>query len=312
MNEKYGIILYYFQFQFRRWNRHLIEFGIIPWIAYLLLIAAFVIISYIIFQRVEHAQYLYSAIAIFYMYSQQDNAKSRFMESLFSITDLYLVKVFENLSIAFAFAIFLIYKSHYLTAIGLMASCFFLSIKTNESNFTLKIPTPYSKFPYEFSIGFRKFYLVLAILGTVYCIGLFVENFNLSLVCILLIHFVFMSFYSDKEPKEIVWLHHHSPKDFLLYKIKVAFIYTFSSTIIFLVALCFFFPIDMKIAILLYFLTFFYIVLFILMKYAVFPRVINLPTGIIFFGSILFPPILLLLIPMYYSKSIQKLNPILT
>ena len=65
-------------------------------------------------------------------------------------------------------------------------------------------------------------------------------------------------------------------------------------------------------SILLYFLTFFYIALFILMKYAAFPRVINLPTGIIFFGSILFPPILLVLIPMYYSKSIQKLNPILT
>jgi len=46
----------------------------------------------------------------------------------------------------------------------------------------------------------------------------------------------------------------------------------------------------------------------VLGKYADYPREMSLPAGMILTSSLFFPPILLVIMPFFYKKSIKSLN----
>ncbi len=46
----------------------------------------------------------------------------------------------------------------------------------------------------------------------------------------------------------------------------------------------------------------------ILAKYSAYPQEMNIPKGILIAFSIYFPPFLLVLIPLFYLKSVKKLK----
>ncbi len=310
--EKLDFILYYFQFQFRRLNRGLIEFGIIPWIAYFLLSFAFVGFSYLLFKRTEYAVYLYSFVSIFYMYTLDDPNKSRFLKNIFSRQDLYLLRCTERLSIALPFIIFLFVMNYFIAPLALILLSFLFALQIRTTDFKFRVPSPFGKYPYEFAIGFRKYYLFLVVLLGTYFIGLFVDNFNLALVSLLSSHLVFIYFYSESEPMYYTWIHHFSPREYIWYKSGIATYYSILSSIVFLLILIYHYPDSYLLSIGLYILSLVYLLLYILMMYASLPNGISFPTAIIFVGSIVFPPVLILVLPLYYRKSINKLNPILT
>lgn len=311
MRDKIDIIIHYFHFQLRRMNRGLKDFGIYPNLAYFLLIFAFIGLSYLLFKRTEYAAYIYTAVAILYMLKLDDPNKSRFLKNIYSRDDFYLLRYTERLFVALPFVFFLLFKNYVLISFTLLLFSFLFAFQM-RSDIKFRMPSPFGKYPYEFAIGFRKYYWLLFLLITVYFIGLFVDNFNLALVCLLFIHFVFITFYSELEPKFYTWIHNFSPSKFLLYKVGIAFVYSILSTFIFLLILIYRYPDSYILSIGLYFLSLAYLFLYILMTYASLPNGISFPTALIFLGSMIFPPLLLFLFPWYYRKSIYKLNPILT
>ena len=72
-----------------------------------------------------------------------------------------------------------------------------------------------------------------------------------------------------------------------------------------------FYPNEILTLIALILLSYIYIITIILAKYSVYPNEINLPEIILIGTSIVFPPLLLGIIPFFYTKSIKQLKLIL-
>ncbi|MFB1041191.1 MAG: ABC transporter permease, partial [Polaribacter sp.] len=173
------------------------------------------------------------------------------------------------------------------------------------------IPTPFSKKPFEFTVGFRKTFYVFPIAYFLTYISVSVGNFNLGVFSMLLIGITCFSYHSKTENEYFVWNYNLSSKEFLLKKIKTCLTYfsVLSLPIIITLGISFFNQIDILIVFI--FLSYAYLTAIIFAKYSSFPNEINMSQVILIGLSFIFPPILLIFIPLFYSQSIKKLNTIL-
>jgi hypothetical protein len=209
------------------------------------------------------------------------------------------------------FGLFLIYKEAYHIAFIFTTTVAINSQFNIVNNFSLVIPTPFYKKPFEFTIGFRKSFIVFIGCYVLTIISIKVNNFNLGVFSMLVTFLTCMSFYSKPEPLSYVWNYSKHPIAFLITKIKTALTFSFLITIP-IALLLLFFNIDMAFYIILFqFVGMLYIVNNILSKYAYYPSEININQAFIVGASIMFPPLMLLTIPLFYSRAKQQLNTIL-
>jgi hypothetical protein len=180
-----------------------------------------------------------------------------------------------------------------------------------STNLNVTIPTPFSKKPFEFTVGFRKTFYVFPIAYFLAYISISVGNFNLGVFSMLLIGLTCFSFYSKIENDYFVWNYNLSSKEFLIEKTKTCLIFftLLSLPIIIALSISFFKEIDILIVFLL--LCYAYLTTIIFAKYSSFPNEMNMSQGILIAISFMFPPILLIFIPLFYSQSIKKLNTVL-
>jgi hypothetical protein len=180
-----------------------------------------------------------------------------------------------------------------------------------SANLNAVIPTPFGKKPFEFTAGFRKSFYVFPIAYFLTYISVSVGNFNLGIFSMLLIGIICFSYYSKIENDYFVWNYNLSPKEFLIEKTKTCFLFftLLSLPIIITLSISFFREIDVLIVFLL--LCYSYLTTIIFAKYSSFPDEMNISNGILIGLSLVFPPILILFIPLFYSQSIKKLNTIL-
>ncbi|MBT7816263.1 MAG: ABC transporter permease, partial [Polaribacter sp.] len=142
-------------------------------------------------------------------------------------------------------------------------------------------------------------------------ISVSVGNFNLGIFSMLLIGIICFSYYSKIENDYFVWNYNLSSKEFLLEKMKTCLTYfsILSLPIIITLGISFFNQIDILIVFI--FLCYAYLTTIIFAKYSSFPNEMNMSKVILIGLSFMFPPILLIFIPLFYSQSIKKLNTIL-
>jgi len=213
--------------------------------------------------------------------------------------------------LTFPFVLFLGYQQQWLIGLGLVviAGLMVRFHFNNQLNYT--IPTPFYKYPFEFTVGFRTSIgmFLLAYFLTVMSIG--VDNFNLGVFALLLIFLTSFSFYALPDSQFYVWIFSSTAKAFLLDKIKIALFYVTLLALPILLSLGYFFPEKMKLLLAFQGLGYIYLFTIILAKYAAFPRAMNLPETIFIVASVFFPPFLLFTIPFFYRQSIKKLSPIL-
>jgi hypothetical protein len=142
-------------------------------------------------------------------------------------------------------------------------------------------------------------------------IAINVDNLNLGIFSMILIFLTSMSFYSKSEHEYYVWIYADVPKSFLKKKLWIA---TKSASLLVapvLIILLIYYPMDFKVIGIFFLLGLMFLWTIILGKYATFPRDMNMPEGLIMALSIYFPPLLLIVIPFFYNKSINKLNVLL-
>ena len=180
-----------------------------------------------------------------------------------------------------------------------------------STNLNVTIPTPFSKNPFEFTVGFRKTFYVFPIAYFLTYISVTVGNFNLGVFSMLLIGITCFSYYSKTENEYFVWNYKLSSKEFLIEKTKTCLIYftTLSLPVIIALSISFFREIDILIIFIL--LCYAYLTAIVLAKYSSFPNEMNMSQGILIAISFMFPPILLVFIPIFYSQSVKKLNTVL-
>lgn len=217
----------------------------------------------------------------------------------------------ENAILVTPFLIFLLYKEKYFIAIILLALANLLGIINIKNQFNFSIPTPFYKYPFEFTVGFRKTYIIIFLSYILTCIAVIVSNFNLGLFALLLTICLCISFYTKPEPIFYVWIFSSNSKIFLLNKIKIAALYT--------AIVCF--PITATLSI--FYVEYIYIICTVqllgilivvsslLGKYVVFPSEINLQQIFAIVLSAIFLPLLLFVIPVFFIQSTKRLSNIL-
>lgn len=292
-------------------NRKMDEIGFSPIFGYILAIIGFYGISVYLFSKTEFAEYLYGLISISFISKLSEKRRNDFLTTIFSINNYRKLRIMENLVFAFPFLAFLLFKQSFVIAIILFFISILISILNFNYSFNFTIPTPFSKKPFEFPVGFRKTFYIFPFAYFLTYQSILVGNFNLGVASMLLIAIMILSYYSKPENEFYIWSFNLSARDFLINKIKTGLIYFTFLSLPILISLIGFFPNETTTLIAFLLLGYVYITTIILAKYSAYPNEMNLPEVMLIGFSLMFPPILLGIIPFFYTKSVKQLKPLL-
>jgi len=174
--------------------------------------------------------------------------------------------------------------------------------------YNITIPTPFYKKPFEFTVGFRNTFFMFFIAYGLAMIAVVVNNFNLGVFSLMLIFFMVLGYYLKPENEYFVWTYSFVPAKFLIEKIKTAFLFSLYLCLPVLFLLSIFFFEYIGILLLCTILGYLYLTMLILAKYSAYPDEMDLVQAIIIAICFAFPPILIVVIPFFASKSVNKLN----
>jgi hypothetical protein len=301
----------YIYLQFTLINRRLKDWGLHPAVGYLLSLLVFTGFSVFLFYKSELAAYIYVLFPIFFSFRLSEAKRNDFLKTCFSDTDYKAIRVVENLMIAFPFVVFLLYKQCFLMPAALIGIIVLSALGNLKTDFTWVIPTPFSKRPFEFTVGFRNtFYLFIAS----YClmgIAVAVDNFNLGVFALIVIMATAWTYYVKPENDYYVWIYAMSPVRFLIDKMKTALLYSFLLSLPVLLLSGFFYRENAGILLLFFTGGYLFLMLMIVAKYAAYPEEINLPQAVLIILCFSFPPFLILVIPYLFYQSTRQLSLVL-
>lgn len=298
----------YFKLQYVLTNRKIREIGINPLIGYLLGLTAFILLSEYIFEKTEFAKYFVILTCLSLQLKLSAKNRTDFLLSTFGDTDKKKIRLIENFLVCLPFLSILLYRSFLFEASILFLCSIILALFSFQSNFNLTIPTPFSKRPFEFSTGFRRTFLIFPIAYALTFIAINVDNQNLGIFAFLLVFLTSLSYYFKPEQEYYVWVHAETPKTFLKNKIFNACKNATLLAIPILFSLLIFYPSEVELILLFFIIGILFLCTIILAKYSAYPDEINLLEGIIISFTLYFPLLLLVIIPFFYSKSINKLK----
>ena len=293
----------YFSLQYRRANRMLDEFGLAPWLAYLLIPIVFLLFSKLLFFKISYARYIYPIFAIYYLIRLGNTERNDFLKNTFVRSDFNRLRIVENNLLAAPFVLYLLYEKAFWVAVVLAVISFGLSFINTTDKSTFVVPTPFSKRPFEFTSGFRKTYFIFPLLFILCFIAISVNNFNLGAFALIVVFFVAMTFYSKCEPVFFVWASARTPAAFLNEKIKTLVLYSFLLSTPILIALIYFFADNILLLLGIELIGIGFVVMSLVAKYAYYPSEISLLPAIAMGVSLFFPPLLLLSIPYFYNRA---------
>jgi hypothetical protein len=282
-----------------------------PIVGYLLalfILLVFVGVSVLLLSgKLTYAPYIYAFSSLFFTLKLSEIKRNDFLKIHFGDKQYRKVRILENLIVALPFFVFLVYKQHFYLTIVLVAITILLALLSFKATYNITIPTPFYKKPFEFTVGFRNTFFMFFIAYVLAIIAIQVDNFNLGIFALGLVFFTILSYYLKPENEYFVWSYSCNPAKFLFTKIKTALLFSFClcSPIIILLSVFYFEHIGVLLGCV--FLGLLYQITLILAKYSVYPDGIGIMQGIIFAIG-LFPPMLIVIIPLFAHQSVNKLN----
>lgn len=302
---------YYFILQLRRIKRKFLAMGISPIWAYLLSFLGFIALSKFLFCSTSYADWIYVLLGISVVFKLGESNRNDLLKSLYKKKDYYRIRVLENSIAVLPFSLYLLYEGRYLMVLILSVFSILLAAINFRQQLNYTIPTPFRKHPFEFIIGFRKYFLFILLAFFLTYKAIEVSNFNLGLFSLAVLFFISMSFYMKPEKVYFVWIYSTSVKIFLRKKVVNALLCSSVLSMPVLIALSIFFSDEIVIIAGGQLLGYVFIISMVLAKYSAFPNEISLPQAILFGLSLWFPPMLLIIIPIFYVQSIKRLRFIL-
>lgn len=271
----------------------------------------FVAGSWILYRKTNYAQFILLLIAINWLLQLNGQQRSNFLRFNFNKYNFLKLRTLENLLIAIPFTIVFLLKQNYIASGTLLIFCFVLPYLRKGLELNKTIPTPFGKKPFELLIGFRKYYWVIAAFYCLVGIAIWVNNFNLGLVAFAASLLFSASYYAKPEPVFFVWNYSIPANQFIMLKLKTAAQQLSMLSVTPFLGLLIAWPASWWLVMAVWALALLYTGLFILMKYAAYPNEINPAQLIIFAGCIGFPPLVLGMLPFFYSRSVNNLNTLL-
>jgi len=296
----------HFRLQYKLFNRHLREFGIAPRLAYILMALLFVGVSELFFRRLFAPEYIYPLIGLSFFGLLQNAERTEFFKRIYLPQKYQKVRTAEYILLASPICFFLLYKLAFLSSATLLGIALLMSFLPDLKISGQSIPTPFGRFPFEFTVGFRKSFPAFILAALLLGIGLKVDNFNLGMFSIVLVFFVFLSYFSLAEPLTYIRFFACSKSDFLKRKMKIAAIYSLTFALPYAIILSIFYPDKILFIGLLLLLGMLYVWAALLGKYAAYPSSLNILQGFALGFSLMFPPLLFLIIPWFFKLSLKN------
>lgn len=298
----------YFLLQFKLGNRHLSGIGINPLIAYPLGILAFIKLPNYLFDRVDFASYLLLLFCSSLQLKLSDKNRSEFLALTFGDKIKVQIRLIENLLIALPFAGILISENYLLEASLLISISLVLALFAFGQGFNYTIPSPFSKHPFEFSVGFRKTFPLYLLAYGIGILSINALHLNLGIFAMFIVFLICLSYYSKPEPEYFVWIHKQNPREFLGMKIRNALRNSAIMAAPILIGLIIAFPVDYEFTALMFVAGLGFVMATLLAKYSTYPAKMNIPEGVLFALCLYFPPLLIVVLPHLYFKAAQKLK----
>ena len=304
---------YYFQLQFKILHRKLTALGIPPIIGFIIGCIAFYFASYKLFDTHKYANYIYAAIAISLLLKINNHSKSNFIKAHFTPINYLKIQFFEKFFAILPFLAFLMYKKEFLVSFVLLSTTILASVFNFKNNNSIYLPTPFSKKPFEFSVGFRKTFFVFPLCYGLVIISSQVANVNLGIFALIAIFMITTAYYTKREPDMYIWMHKQTPKEFIHSKTKQGIIYLLALQLPATCILAIAFPEHIFILLFTLILSALALYVRIVIKYALKGNEgMNVVEAFIYWISVLIFPFLLVLLPLYYKQAIHKLTNLLS
>lgn len=301
----------YFNLQYRLINRRLKDNGLNPIVGHLLFAAVFVFFSLLLFKRTTYAEYFHVFAFLFLIFNLAEQRRNDFLKICFTVKHYKIIRILENLAISLPFVIFLLCKKCFLTASILIILGILASVSISKKSFTLVLPTPFFKHPFEVTVGFRNTFYLISFAYILSGIALSVDNFNLGVFSLVLTLLITSSYFVKPENNFYIWQFSLSPIQFLWYKIKIALWHSTMLCLPIILALSIFYFDNILIVLICLLFGFTFISSVILAKYSAYPSEPRILEGMLLLWCLYLPPIMLLVIPYLLRKSANKLNGIL-
>lgn len=219
----------YFKLQYTM-NKRKLSDGSRPIVGYLIalfILFAFVGLSIFVFKVIVYAPYLYALVPLFIISQLSEIKRNDFLKFHFENSQYRKVRILENVIITLPFAIFLLYKQEFYLIIFLVVTTILLALLNFKTAYSITIPTPFYKKPFEFTVGFRNTFFMFPIAYAIAIIAIIVDNFNLGIFALLLVFIPILTYYFKPEKVYFVWSHSLTATQFLIEKIKTAFLFSF-------------------------------------------------------------------------------------
>jgi hypothetical protein len=298
----------YFKLRYKLLNRNLVSLGFTPVVAYILLPLVFVGVSFFLFYRADFlAQYIYAFLCLLILVQLNEIKRNDFLKICFG-KNYKKIRMAENMLLTIPFLVILLIYSYYLTASVLFILSVILALIHFKARFQITVPTPFYKKPFEFTVGFRNTFLLFPFIYYVALMAIVHDNFNLGIIILIILFFIVLTYYLTSEPEYYVWLYSLNPKSFLWKKIKTAFLLSTCLALPIVLGLSVFFVSKIGFLLLFLLLGYAYLIMTIYFKYSIFPRQMNLPELFLVAAYLVFPFIMLPLIPHFYMRSKKKLE----
>jgi len=289
-------------------DRHIKAFGLPILVGYLLAIVAFIGLSFLIFYKTGYAVYLYIFIGLGSVARLSEIQRNDLLKSSFRKKEYKQIRILENALLAFPFVLILAIKLEFVAIFVLIISASLMALINYRTTFSKTILTPFGKYPFEFTVGFRKIFYLFGLAYFLVFMAVWVDNFNLGAFALMLVFVLIFSFYSVPEQSYFVWIYSKNTKQFLGHKIKILLRYTTWLALPVFIMMSIFFWDKFAVLVLLMLLGYVYVLGIVLAKYGSYPSQINIPDGFLIAMSFFFPPLLLALIPFFLRKSLRQLN----
>lgn len=298
----------YFKIQFRRFVRSSKSIGLNPIAGVLISTLVFYMLSYYLFRKVKYAEVIYSFLLVISIYPLSYSDRNDFLKTIFKPKTYIRIRLLENLIVSIPFLVFLVMEKHFYLSVILILTLIVFSIYSKAGKSSVVIPSPFSKKPYEFTVGFRKTYGVVILLYSIFAISIYVKNFNLALVALFGLYILCMNFYSKQEPIFYVWVNAKSSSVFLKDKIFTSVLYSFFFSLPVSLVLSASFPANIFLVIITVFIGVLNVCICVVGKYSNYPHAINLSQILQIVLVFLFTPSFVFVFPNLYKQSIKRLN----
>jgi hypothetical protein len=305
------MIAYHFRLQAKRIHRMVCSMGLHPLVNYSIILALFGAVSFSLFSHRTKILVAYVFIAFQVLSLQSKPAYHNFLKQLYTRSDLYRIRILENLLIALPFSLMLLVSAYYYVALGVLLVSLVMALSTQRLEWQIVLPTPFYRHPFEFTAGFRMSFLL--VLGGYYLTYISIHHVNpgIGIFVIYVLGILAALYHSYPEDLHYVWIFSCRAARFLQYKLLIAWGYTTLLSIPALLPLALAFPDSLGLILTAYGLGLAVAATGVLCKYAAFPQEISLREGLPLMFAIMFPPFLLFLLPYFYLTALRRLKEIL-